>query len=73
MHNENIGIYFIMKAKSFNDKKIHKKFFNLGFDILMNECTNFDNNLFEIIKDINNDDYLEFYEVMLNILFQNCN
>ena len=71
--NENMGIYFIMKAKSFKDKKIHKKFFNLGFDILMNECTNFDNNLFEIIKDINNDDYLEFYEVMLNILFQNCN
>ena len=71
--NENIGIYFIMKAKSFKDKEKYKKFFNLGFDILMNDCKNFDNNIIEILKDINNDDYLEFSEFILNFLFHNYN
>ena len=71
--NENIGIYFIMKAKSFKDKEKYQKFFNLGFDILMNDCKNFDNNIIEILKDINNDDYLEFSEFILNFLFHNYN
>ena len=67
--NEKMGIYFVMKAKSFKDKEKYQKFFNLGIDILMNVSKSFDNNILEILKDINYIDYIEVFELVLNIFF----
>ena len=67
--NEKMGIYFVMKAKSFKDKEKYQKFFNLGIDILMNVSKSFDNNILEILKDINYIDYIEVFEFVLNIFF----
>ena len=69
--NEKMGIYFIMKAKSFKDKEKYQKFFNLGIDILMNGSNSVDNNIFEFLRDFNNNDFIEAFEFILNLFFHN--
>ena len=70
--NEKLGFYFIMKAKCFKNKKNYRKCFNLGIDILMNECNYKENNIDEIIQIVNNinniEDSLDF---ILEISFKN--
>ena len=68
--NEKIGIYFIMRAKSFNKKEKYERCFNLGIDILMNECQYGENNINDIIQNINSNNFIESFDIIFNVFFK---
>ena len=69
--NDKMGIYFMMRAKCFKDQEKYKRCYNLGLDILMNELNSEEININELLESFNKKDFMEIYEMILNIYFHN--
>ena len=69
--NEKLGIYFIIRAKGFNDKEKYQKCSNIGIDILLNENKYNDNIVKQIVEEfININEYSNAFNLISDSYFQ---
>ena len=69
--NERLGIYFIIRAKCFNDIKKYKQCFYIGIDILFNENNYNDNVIKQITEElINKNEYSKAFNLIADSYFQ---
>ena len=72
--NEKLGIYFIIRAKGFNDKEKYQKCSNIGIDILLNENKYNDNIIKQITEEfININEYSNAFNLISDSYFQKYN
>ena len=72
--NKDLGNYFIIRAKRFNDLEKYKQCYNIGIDILMNE-NQYDEKLIEKISTelINNGDNSQAFNLLYDTFFDEFN